>query len=761
MSAATELRGRLARGESVVLAGVFDCLSALVAREAGHTDMFLSGFAASASVLGVPDFGYMTQTEMADAARRVCHAVPDSSVIVDGDTGYGNALNTIRTIQLYEDAGAAGIFLEDQVWPKRCGHMAGKQVVPREDWLAKLRAAVDVRDELFVVARTDARAAVDLDEACARAQAAAELGVDAIFVEAPESLEELEAIAAATPGCVRVANMIEGGRTPLRSPEELHELGFDLIVTPLTGILAAHRAMAEAYGVLRREGSLREHLELVAEFDDFTATVDLDRPLRAGAALHAAVTVLSHSQPANDVGLDLDALEEIQRRVLWLAVRMVDHANNDRPSGEVKVGGHQASSASIVGIMTSLWFGHLGPDDKVAVKPHASPVLHSLNYLIGALDGSYLTRLRELGGLQAYPSRTKDPDVHDFSLGSVGLGVVAPLFAAAARRYVDAHFGAPRERPPRFIALAGDAELDEGNVWEAIADPALQGLGNVMWVIDTNRQSLDRVVPDQKIKKLMNHFAAAGWHVVEAKYGSKLQAAFEKPGGDELRRHVDGMSNEQYQSLFGLTRPGAARAVPPGRRARRSLHSWTSTATTTSPPSCRTSPVTISPSSSRCYRRCDEVTDRPSVVFAYTVKGWGLPIAGDPLNHAALLPRGAIDDLRRSAGAHARIGVGPLRTRLRVAGSLCAAVGQLLQRPAPTARPVVNVPISVLGSSAPSKPVSSQETFGRLLLRLADEPDVGPRLVTTSPDVSVSTNLGGWINKVGVFHPDEQTRLPR
>jgi len=259
MSAATELRGRLARGESDVLAGVFDCLSALVAREAGHTDMFLSGFAASASVLGVPDFGYMTQTEMADAARRVCHAVPDSSVIVDGDTGYGNALNTIRTIQLYEDAGAAGIFLEDQVWPKRCGHMAGKQVVPREDWLAKLRAAVD------------------LDEACARVQAAAELGVDAIFVEAPESLEELEVIAAATPGCIRVANMIEGGRTPLRSPEELHELGFDLIVTPLTGILAAHRAMTEAYGVLRREGSLREHLELVAEFDDFTATVDLDR----------------------------------------------------------------------------------------------------------------------------------------------------------------------------------------------------------------------------------------------------------------------------------------------------------------------------------------------------------------------------------------------------------------------------------------------------------------------------------------------------
>ena len=466
------------------------------------------------------------------------------------------------------------------------------------------------------------------------------------------------------------------------------------------------------------------------------------------------MTVLSHSQPANDVGLDLDALEEIQRRVLWLAVRMVDHANNDRPSGEVKVGGHQASSASIVGIMTSLWFGHLGPDDKVAVKPHASPVLHSLNYLIGALDGSYLTRLRELGGLQAYPSRTKDPDVHDFSLGSVGLGVVAPLFAAAARRYVDAHFGAPRERPPRFIALVGDAELDEGNVWEAIADPALQGLGNVMWVIDTNRQSLDRVVPDQKIKKLMNHFAAAGWHVVEAKYGSKLQAAFERPGGDELRRHVDGMSNEQYQSLFGLTGPELRERFLLGA-------STTLAALVDEYGDDDLAPLVQDLAGHdlaeliRCYRRCDEVTDRPSVVFAYTVKGWGLPVAGDPLNHAALLPRGAIDDLRRS------LGLTPESEWDRFApdtsaGSLCSAVGQLLQRPAPTARPVVNVPISVLGSSASSKPVSSQEAFGRLLLRLADQPDVRSRLVTTSPDVSVSTNLGGWINKVGVFHPDEQ-----
>src|SRR3954449_7564599 len=230
------IRKRLGSGQTVLMPGVWDALSARLVAQAGFEVSFLSGYATAATLLGLPDFGYLTQGEMAEVARRVCAAAPEVAVIVDADTGHGNALNTIRTVELFEGAGGAGIFLEDQVWPKKCGHMAGKRVVPREDWLAKLRAAVDSRDSLFVVARTDARAAVDLAEACARAQAAAELGVDAIFVEAPESLEELEAIAAATPGCVRVANMVEGGRTPLRTPEELHELGFDLIVSPLTGI---------------------------------------------------------------------------------------------------------------------------------------------------------------------------------------------------------------------------------------------------------------------------------------------------------------------------------------------------------------------------------------------------------------------------------------------------------------------------------------------------------------------------------------------
>lgn len=271
------LRARLDAGETVILAGCFDALSARLATAAGFTNLFLSGFCTAATLVGLPDFGYLTQTEMAEVARRVCTTVPGAAVVVDGDTGYGNALNTIRTVELYEAAGAAGIFLEDQVWPKKCGHMVGKKVVPSPDWLAKLRAALDHRDRLFVTARTDARAAAGLEEACERARMAADLGVDAIFVEAPESVADMEAIAQATPGCIRVANMIEGGRTPLRTPQELHDLGFDLIVSPLTGLLAATRQMQLAYAVLHEKGTLRDDLDLVTSFDNFGTIIDLDR----------------------------------------------------------------------------------------------------------------------------------------------------------------------------------------------------------------------------------------------------------------------------------------------------------------------------------------------------------------------------------------------------------------------------------------------------------------------------------------------------
>lgn len=464
----------------------------------------------------------------------------------------------------------------------------------------------------------------------------------------------------------------------------------------------------------------------------------------------------------SDAPVDVPTLEAIQRRVLWLAVRMVDHANRERPAGEVKVGGHQASSASMVGIMTSLWFAHLTGRDKVAVKPHASPVYHAIKYLTGELDRSYLTRLRELGGLQAYPSRTKDPDVSDFSTGSVGLGVVAPLFAAAARRYVEAH--APDrvadDRGARFIALAGDAELDEGNVWEAIADPSLQGLGNVMWVVDANRQSLDRVVPGQKIKKLMEFFDGAGWHVVEAKYGHRLQEAFTRPGGEALRAHLDDMSNERYQSLFALGGDELRTRFLDGADA--SVERLVADVD-----DAELAPLVQNLGGhdlallTQAYRECDQVDDRPSVVFAYTVKGWGLPIAGDPLNHAALLSADQIDEFRRSVGLDA----GTEWERFDPSspeGRACDAVGGELNNQPDPPRPRLPVPVSVGGAAhlrEGAAPVSTQEAFGRLLTGLGRVDRVAERMVTTSPDVSVSTNLGGWINKVGVFTPTEQPDL--
>jgi 2-methylisocitrate lyase-like PEP mutase family enzyme len=220
-------------------------------------------------------WGALTQTEMAAVAARVCPAVPDTMVVVDADTGYGNALNVVRTVELWERAGATGLFLEDQVWPKRCGHMAGKQVVERGEWLAKLRAAVDRRTHLFVTARTDARAPLGLDEAIERGRMAADLGVDAVFVEAPESVAELEQIAAALPGVVLVANMVETGRTPLLTPAELGDLGFRLIVSPLSGLFAAVHALGQAFDRLHEAGTMRDDLDRLVSFEAFTDLVGL------------------------------------------------------------------------------------------------------------------------------------------------------------------------------------------------------------------------------------------------------------------------------------------------------------------------------------------------------------------------------------------------------------------------------------------------------------------------------------------------------
>lgn len=269
------LRSRLEADEPIVLPGVWDALSARLAIDAGFTGVFVSGFCVSGSMLAMPDVGLVTQTELADVARRVCTAVPGSLVVVDGDTGYGNPVNVIRTVELWEAAGAAGVFLEDQVWPKRCGHMAGKQVVEVGDWLAKLRAACDHRQHLHVTARTDALAVNGLADAIERGKMSRDTGVDAVFIEAPGSIADFEEIAAALPDITLVANMVERGRTPLLTPQELGELGFRLVVSPVTAMFGAVHAMQQTLAILRDEGSLRDHLDRLVTFDGFTDLVGL------------------------------------------------------------------------------------------------------------------------------------------------------------------------------------------------------------------------------------------------------------------------------------------------------------------------------------------------------------------------------------------------------------------------------------------------------------------------------------------------------
>ena len=256
----------------------------------------------------------------------------------------------------------------------------------------------------------------------------------------------------------------------------------------------------------------------------------------------------------------ITTLETIAQRVLWLSTYMIHYANKVRPNSDgMKVGGHQASCASVVSLMTALYFAMLRPQDHVAVKPHASPVLHAIQYLLGRLPQSMLTTLRDFGGLQAYPSRTKDPDGVTISTGSVGLGAAATIFGALTQRYVRDHFGS---RPPgRYIALVGDAEIDEGNMPEALGEASAYGLSDLWWIVDINRQSLDHIAPEGQVVQIARMFEAKGWEVIWLKYGSKQRAFFERPQGHWLRQWIDDCTNAEYQSLLNADGAEIRRAM--------------------------------------------------------------------------------------------------------------------------------------------------------------------------------------------------------
>lgn len=454
----------------------------------------------------------------------------------------------------------------------------------------------------------------------------------------------------------------------------------------------------------------------------------------------------------DDEEVTLEVLHTIEERVLWLSTSMVHHANRVRPNASgLKVGGHQASSASMATIMTSLWFGQLQPGDRVSVKPHASPVLHAINYLLGELDERHMTTLREFGGLQSYPSRSKDPDPVDYSTGSVGIGATAPIWGAMARRYVNAHFGAGGSG--RQYSLVGDAELDEGAVWEAILDPGIAELGEVVWIVDLNRQSLDRVVPNIAARRLETMFSAAGWQVITVNFGRLLESLFDRPGGPALRRRIVEMENPEYQRLLRCD-AGQIRLRLPGEGADSAeiaaLISTLDDQTLTA--AIRNLGGHDIAALNQAYRQIDDT--RPTVIFAYTIKGHGLPTEGHPQNHSALLKNDEYGTLAE------RLGMDPDSPWQRfaagtAAGRLCAATAARLQRGPANSVPPPAIPTDI--GRTPKGTATTQAALGRLLLDLTREaPEAAKRLVTVSPDVSSTTNLAGWVNKAGVWSATER-----
>ncbi|MDX6442257.1 MAG: pyruvate dehydrogenase component, partial [Gaiellaceae bacterium] len=290
----------------------------------------------------------------------------------------------------------------------------------------------------------------------------------------------------------------------------------------------------------------------------------------------------------------------------------------------------------MVSIMTALYFEHLTSADRVSVKPHAAPVLHAIEFLLGQLDAEYLTTLRAFGGLQSYPSRLKDPVPADFSTGSVGIGATAPIWSAIAHRYVAGHFDVPQAG--RQISLVGDAELDEGACWEAIVDPVVSRLGEVLWIVDLNRQSLDRVVPEIAVGRVAGMFEAAGWHVITLKYGRRLGELFGRPGGEVLRRRIDEMPNEEYQRLLRESAASLRERIPGSGNGRREIELLLADV---DDDELRSSVRDLGGHDLglllEAFAAADSVTDRPTVIFAYTIKAWSLPTEGHPGNHSALL----------------------------------------------------------------------------------------------------------------------------
>src|SRR6201991_2849307 len=448
----------------------------------------------------------------------------------------------------------------------------------------------------------------------------------------------------------------------------------------------------------------------------------------------------------------LEMLSALSRKALWLSSWTIHHANHIRENSDgLKVGGHQASSASLATIMSTLYFHVLRPEDRVAVKPHASPVFHAIQYLFGRQTRDKLENFRGYKGAQSYPSRTKDTDDVDFSTGSVGLGVAQTLFASLVQDYVKAHGWMKDRREGRMIALVGDAEMDEGNIFEALAEGWKHGLRNTWWVVDYNRQSLDAVVREGLWEKFETMFRNFGWDVVIVKYGKLMDHAFAEPGAEALRRWIDNCPNALYAALCfqggaafrkhlqdEIGDQGEVSALI-GRRSDEELLALMSNLGGHDMASVL-----------EAFESIDH--DRPVCFIAYTIKGVGLPFQGHKDNHAGLMTVAQMEKYRASQNIrpdhewdkYEGLALGTAELDAFLARVPFNQDGRRLTAP------VVEVPQQL--AFKPSPQMSTQQGFGLVLNEIArGDSELAQRIVTTSPDVTVSTNLGPWVNRRGLF----------
>ncbi|MEQ9691691.1 MAG: transketolase [Bauldia litoralis] len=450
---------------------------------------------------------------------------------------------------------------------------------------------------------------------------------------------------------------------------------------------------------------------------------------------------------------DLTLLQALEQKVRWLSTWTVHNANHLRENTDgLKVGGHQASSASLSTIMTALYFSVLRPEDRLAVKPHASPNFHAIQYLLGHQTQEKLENFRGYGGAQSYPSRTKDIDDVDFSTGSVGLGVAQTLFASLVQDYVRAH-GWGKDRPEgRMVALVGDAELDEGNVFEALLEGWKHGLRNTWWVVDYNRQGLDAVLREGLYERFADIFRTMGWDVVVVKYGSLQQAAFAEPGGDKLRTWIDTCPNQEYSAL--VFQGGAA-------WRKRLLDDLGDQGDVTRLIEGRSDDDLAAlmnnlgghdlPALLEAFNAIDH--DRPVCFLCYTVKGFGLPMAGHKDNHAGLMTTAQVDTMRESLGIRPGHEWEKFEGLTQSAGEIEAFLAAVPVAARGTRRlEAERVSLPETLATPGKESLSTQAGFGLILNEIGrTDSDLARRIVTTSPDVTVSTNLGPWLNRRGLF----------